>query len=259
MFATIDITQPSVSAWEALGGGESARVKPNPLTWMAADAFGFCDWFGVDRTTAPEERFVGLINVLHLDMSSCEFLFEHCKVAESYNSQQGKKNMRWFLEHGWKKPPPFSSTAAGSYLQTGYSDDWPSWWDDDFADTVRTCKQNPHLIGNPRYSDMEMDMSLRYDDGLSEMMEDSVHSDVQRCYGGEFNSVPEAYDLFVDEAWKPGAISGFMGQPSHELRLDSPVLAAHQWTPLLKPRVENVTKYTHHSWTVELKSDSKEI
>ena len=142
--------------------------------------------------------------------------------------------MRWFLKDGWK---PGSSYR----MHHGYSDEWPHWWEDRWVDTVRACKQKGKAdhrgdlmsvaMSNPRFADMATDISLRSDDGLCEA-EDNVRVDVQRCYGEDWRSLAESYENFVQLAFAVGEITQFMGQPSDELALDAPILAAHRWMPM---------------------------
>lgn len=224
IFATIDITQPSITAWQDLNYG---RPMSDAYTCMAADAFNFCQYPGFDGS--KEETWAGMMNVLHLDLTSCEFLFAECKVATSYNARQTAANMLWFLNEGWKPD-------SGYVMHNGYSDDWPHWWDDASANEVRTCKRNGMPAhdqhGNPRFSDMAMDLTYRHEDGLCDLEEESPRLDIQRCYGEDWRSLAESYELFVDKTFQAGGITEFMGQPSAEIWLDSPVLAAHHWTPM---------------------------
>lgn len=224
IFATIDITQPSIKTWEDLQYG---RATSDPYTCMAADAFNFCQYPSFDGSN--EESWAGMMNVLHLDMTSCEFLFAECKVATSYNARQTRENMRWFLKDGWKP-------GSGYTVHDGYSDDWPHWWDGGTANEVRTCKRNGvsnhDQHGNPRFSDMAMDLLYRHEDGFCDLEEESARLDIQRCYSGHWGSLAESYEVFIDKTFQAGGITEFMGQPSAELWLDAPVLAAHHWEPM---------------------------
>ena len=64
--------------------------------------------------------------------------------------------------------------------------------------------------------------------------EDNVRVGAQRCYGEDWRSLAEPYENFVQLAFAVGEITLFLirGQPSDELALDAPILAAHRWMPM---------------------------
>ena len=132
VFVAIDITEP-------LG-----RSRADGYVLMVADAFHF-GTFGsrlssygfdpIDQSAGQTiEQFVdtsllGLINVIHLDQSSCQYLLSFCADIghTAYNAQAGHDNMRWFVREGWN-----SSSYSFVYKRDG--DNWPEWWDDQWAE-----------------------------------------------------------------------------------------------------------------------------
>ena len=117
IFATFDVS-------DSAGADETVFGHLRPRTPGAADHHFL-------RSTT------GLMNLLHLDTSSCEYLLEFSKVDgirsykvfQAYSKGQRVHNMEWFLEAGWKE-----DFSDGRYdYNCGIDCPWPDWWDGNWA------------------------------------------------------------------------------------------------------------------------------